>query len=472
MKEAAVTNDHVWKSSLEQAAAIRSGAVRARDIAEAYSERIDAYDGALQCFVARNPAYLDEASAVDAAIARGEEVGPLAGVSIALKDNYLTADMPTKAGSDVPELEFAQVDSHAVAKLRAAGAIFPGKVRMHEFAWGNVTPPTRNPWNTDYVPGGSSGGSGAALAAGLCSAAMGSDTGGSIRIPASVCGTVGLKPTFGLVGRGGVVPHSWSLDHAGPLTRTVSDAALLLTVLAGLDPTDPATRKAPESDYRLGLDKSISGRRIGVIRNHFTERLQTDVRESFDAAIGFFRNQGVEVREFDLPILEYGLGAIFAIELASSSAYHDQSVRAGLTAGFSEDVRDLVEMGRLVSSVDYIRAEQVRTIMMRDFSRILEDVDAIVTPTMPIVGWKSGHWTVDVEGAPESVLSASWRYCYPFNLVGLPALSLPCGFDTDGLPIGLQIAGKAFAEDTVLNLASAYERAHEWSAMRPPQFSA
>ncbi len=466
-----MNNDHVWKSVSEQAAAIRSGAVHARDLAEAYNERIDAYDGELHSFVARNANYLDDASAIDAAVARGEAVGPLAGVSIAIKDNFLTAGMPTKAGSDLPEFQFAQIDSHVVAKLRAAGAIFPGKVRMHEFAWGNVTHPTRNPWNTDYVPGGSSGGSGAALAAGLCSAAMGSDTGGSIRIPASVCGTVGLKPTFGLVGRSGVVPHSWSLDHAGPLTRSVADAALLLTVLAGPDPADPATLKAPAKDYRQGLDKDISGRRIGIIRNHFTERLQTDIRKSFDAAIGFFRSQGVDVREFDLPILEYGLGAIFAIELASSSAYHDQSVRAGLTAGFSEDVRDLVEMGRLVSSVDYIRAEQVRTVMMHDFGRILEEVDAIVTPTMPIVGWKSGHWTVDVEGTPESVLAASWRYCYPFNLVGLPALSLPCGFDTEGLPIGLQIAGRPFAEETVLNLANAYERAHEWSGMKPPWLS-
>lgn len=462
---------NIWKSASEQQAAIRTGAVRARDLAEAYSARIDAHDGELHSFVARNPNYLEDASKVDAAIARGEDVGLLAGVSIAIKDNFLTADMPTKAGSEMAGLKFDQVDSHVVAKLHAAGAIFPGKVRMHEFAWGNVTHPTRNPWNVGYVPGGSSGGSGAAVAAGLCVAAMGSDTGGSIRIPASVCGTIGLKPTFGLVGRGGVVPHSWSLDHAGPLTRTVSDAALLLTVLAGPDPTDPVTVNAPATDYRQGLDESVAGKRIGIIRNHFTKRLQGDIRKSFDAAVEFYRGQGATVIEFDLPILEYGLGAIFAIELASSSAYHDQSVRAGLTSGFSDDVRDLVEMGRLVSSVDYLRAEQVRTVMMEDFGRVLEEVDVVMTPTMPIVGWKSGHWTVDVEGMPESVLSASWRYCYPFNLVGLPAISVPCGFDGDGLPIGLQIASKPFAEKVVLNFANVYERNHEWSEMRPPGFS-
>jgi aspartyl-tRNA(Asn)/glutamyl-tRNA(Gln) amidotransferase subunit A len=466
-----VDKSSVWRSLSEQAAAIRTGALSARDLADAYNERIDAYDGELQSFVARNPDYVEDASKVDAAIARGEDVGLLAGVGIAIKDNFLTADMPTKAGSEAIGVQFGHVDSHVVAKLRAAGAIFPGKVRMHEFAWGNVTHPTRNPWNLDHVPGGSSGGSGAAVAAGLCAAAMGSDTGGSIRIPASVCGTVGLKPTVGLVGRGGVIPHSWSLDHAGPLTRTVADAALLLTVLAGPDLTDPVTVRAPAADYRQGLNESVAGKRIGVIRNHFTERLQGDIRKCFDTAVEFFRGQGATVVEFDLPVLEYGLGAIFAIELASSSAYHDHSVRAGLTSGFSEDVRDLVEMGRLVSSVDYLRAEQVRTIMMRDFGRIMEEVEVVMTPTMPIVGWKSGHWTVDVEGTPESVLSASWRYCYPFNLVGLPAISLPCGFDSDGLPIGLQIASRPFAEKVVLNFANVYEHAHEWSEMKPPRLS-
>ncbi len=462
-----MTTNAIWWPITEQAEAIRTRRISAVELAGEYSRRIADIDPTIQSYVATNPDLLKQAAEVDDAIARGCDPGPLAGVCIAIKDNYLTADMPTRAGTGVEQLTFGQKDSHAVARLRAAGAILPGKVRMHEFAWGNVTHPARNPWNTAYVPGGSSGGSGAAVAAGLCAAAMGSDTGGSIRIPAAACGTVGIKPTYGLIGRSGIVPHSWSLDHAGPLTRTVADAALLLNVLAGPDADDPvAAVRAPE-DYMRELGTSLRGRRIGILRNHFTERVHEDVRAAFKASIDFFRREGAEIREYDVPLLEYGLGAIFAIELASSSAYHEQAVRDGLTAGFTDDVRDLVEMGRLVSSVDYMHAEQVRSLMMADFARIFTEVDVVATPSMPITAWKSGEWTVDIDGTPESVLAASWRFTYPFNLVGLPAISVPNGFDRAGLPTGLQIAGPAYADARVLNVAHLYERVHDWHARQP-----
>jgi aspartyl-tRNA(Asn)/glutamyl-tRNA(Gln) amidotransferase subunit A len=303
--------------------------------------------------------------------------------------------------------------------------------------------------------------------AGLASAALGSDTGGSIRIPASLCGTVGLKPTFGRIGRSGIVPHSWSLDHAGPLTRTVGDAALLLGALAGPDPSDPSCRDRPVPDYTAALGQPIEGLRIGVCRNHFFDRNQTEVGDAVETAIGDLAAAGATIHDFEVPNLEYGLGAIFAIELSSSTAYHDASLRAGLTPQFEPDVRSLIEIGRLVTGPDYLKAEQFRRVLIEDFQSAFEELDAIITPTTPLTAWARDATTVEIAGGPESVLAASWRLTYPFNLTGMPAISLPCGFDRDGLPIGLQIAAKPFDEAMVLRVAQAYEKRHDWWTRRP-----
>ena len=286
-------------------------------------------------------------------------------------------------------------------------------------------------------------------------------------MPASVTNTVGLKATFGRVSRDGVVPHSWSLDHAGPLTRTVSDAAHVLNVLAGYDAADPACQDQPTPDYSKALRKPIKGLRLGVCRNHFFERNQPDVERAVEQAITDLAAQGATVREFEIPLLEYGLGAIFAIELASSTAYHDVSLRAGRTGHYKPDVRSLVEIGRFVTGPDYLKAEQYRTVLMEEFRKAFDNVDVILGPTTPITAWKIGEWTVDVGGKQESVLAASWRFTYPYNLTGLPAISVPCGFDRAGLPIGLQIAARPFDEMTLLRVAHAYERDHDWKDRLP-----
>lgn len=447
---------------------IAAGRLTSEDLVADSLARIGRDDGALQSFVHLSATALEEARAADAARARGVPLGPLHGVPVAIKDNYTTAGQPTRAGSAVPGLDFPQVDSQCAARLRAAGAILIGKTRMHEFAWGMVTPPTANPWDRARVPGGSSGGSGAAVAARFCRAALGSDTGGSIRIPAALCGTVGLKPTYGRIGRSGIVPHSWSLDHAGPLTRNVEDAALMLQVLAGHDPADPASSTAPVPDYMAELAEPLAGLRVAVVRGHFFEAIDEEVADAVEAAFGFFGANGAQIREARAPALQYGLGAIFAIELASSTAYHDRRLARGETAQFTPDVRDLVEMGRLVSGPDYLKAEQMRARIMQDFADILSEADIILTPTSPITAWRKDEETVRLGGRDESVLAASWRLTYPFNLAGLPALSLPCGFDRRGLPIGLQIAARPFAEAMVLRAALAYERAHGWADARPP----
>lgn len=429
--------------------------------------RIERLDGTLQSFVVLADDVIGQAKAAEAEIAAGRYRGPLHGVPIAVKDNYLTADMPTSAGTEAPGVTFPKRDSAAVARLRAAGAIVLGKTRMHEFAWGNVTPPTRNPWDTARVPGGSSGGSGAAVAARLCPVALGSDTGGSIRIPASVCGVVGMKPTFGRVSRAGIVPHSWSLDHAGPLSVTVADAALVLQALAGHDPADPGAAAIPVPDFSAGIGKPARGLRIGVVRNHFFGRNQPDVDAAVEAALAFYAAEGASVMDAKLPILEYGLAAIFAIELSSSTAYHAANLASGAVAALTPDVRLLVEMGRLVTGPDYLKAEQLRRVLMRDVARLFEDVDVIIGPTCPLTAWRIGEWFVVVGDEPESVLAASWRLTYPWNLAGIPSISVPCGFDRDGLPIGLQIAAKPFDEATAIHAAHAYEKAHSWKDRVP-----
>jgi aspartyl-tRNA(Asn)/glutamyl-tRNA(Gln) amidotransferase subunit A len=449
------------------APALRAARLSPVALTESALERIRLQDRVLKSFVAVSDAALDAARVAERELRDGLWRGPLHGIPIGIKDNYFTADMPTTAGSTAPGVEFPIVDSAVAARLRAAGAVLIGKTRTHEFAWGTICPPTRNPWDVSRIPGGSSGGSGASVAGGLCVAALGSDTGGSIRIPAALCGLVGLKPTFGRVSRTGIVPHSWSLDHPGPMTRTIADAAAMMNVLAGYDPSDPGCRNERVPDYAAALDQPIDALRIGVCRNHFFGRNQEAVESAVEAAITYLGRAGASVVEFRLPNLEYGLAAIYAIELASSTAYHDRALQAGRTASYTADVRRLVEIGRLVTAVDYLKAEQLRHVLMTDLARAFEMVDVIVSPTLPLTAWKPEVETLEIAGAAESPLAASWRLSYLYNLTGLPAISLPCGFDSDGLPIGLQIAAKPFDEIAVLRVGHAYERGHGWRDARP-----
>jgi aspartyl-tRNA(Asn)/glutamyl-tRNA(Gln) amidotransferase subunit A len=450
------------------AARIARGELASATVTETMLGRIEKLDGELKAFVHLNAAALAEAHRCDEEAAAGRLRGPLHGVPVAVKDNYLSVDMPTRAGTRAPGYQWPLHDAAAVARLRAAGAVMIGKTRTHEFAWGTETPPTSNPWDLARIPGGSSGGSAAALAARLAYAALGSDTGGSIRIPASLCGVVGLKPTFGRISRAGIVPHSWSLDHAGPLALSVRDAALLLQVLAGYDHADPASARQTLPNFSAALGAGLGGLRIGVCRNHFFGHNEADVEQSVEEAIRDISALGAEVVDFEVPNLQYGLGAIYAIELASSAAYHDRALKDGATCAMADDVRSLVEIGRLVSASDYLRAEQLRALLIRDFESVLQRVDVIVVPSSPVTAWKSGQESVITGGIEESPLAASWRLTYPFNLTGMPAISVPCGFDKRGLPVGLQIAGALFDEATILRVAAAYESVHQWHAVLPP----
>lgn len=446
-----------WSSVRRLSGLLSSGAISSEELTRHLLARIDRFDGRVNSFIHVADDALDQARESDRR-RRAGDAGPLEGIPVALKDNYLTRGQPTTAGSTAPGIGFPQdQDSACAERLRAAGCVLLGKTRTHEFAWGTVCPPTANPWDPDRIPGGSSGGSAAAVAAGFVPVALGSDTGGSIRIPASFCGTVGLKPTFGRISRHGIVPHSWSLDHPGPLTRTVEDAATVLGVLAGHDRRDPGCQDRAVPDYAAALNDGVRGLRVGIIENHFMDRNTAAVQACIEARIADLVHAGARVMRARMPLLEHGLGAIYAIEIASSGAYHDRSVSAGFSARFQSDVRDLIELGRMVTAVDYLKAEQVRTRLCGEFQRLFDEVDVVVTPTEPLTAWKRGATHVHAAGRDESVLAASWRLTYPFNLTGLPAISVPCGFDPDGMPIGLQIAARPFDEATALRCAAAVE---------------
>lgn len=411
---------------------------------------------------------LAAAHAAQREIDAGHWRGPLHGIPVALKDLYDVAGKPTSASSRVRRDHVADADAQCVARLRRAGAILIGKTHTHEFAFGTLTPQTHNPWNTDHVPGGSSGGSAAAVAAGCCPATLGSDTGGSIRIPASACGVVGLKPSYGRIGRSGITPLSWSLDHPGPITRTVRDTALLLGALAGHDPGDPASVKLPVPDYTATLDDGVRGLRLGVPTNYFFDQVDADTERSVRAAIACLQDLGATLVEVDLPLTELYMSTENGIVMAEAAEYHHDTLRER-AADYGEEVRAMLEIGSLAPATGYIRAQRLRERIRRAWeSEILPKLDVLLAPAIP---GPAAHrdqilftWP---DGSEEPVGRAYVRLSCPANLTGLPAISVPCGFTGAGLPVGLQIIGAGFDEATVLRVASTFEAATPWHERTP-----
>jgi aspartyl-tRNA(Asn)/glutamyl-tRNA(Gln) amidotransferase subunit A len=446
-----VTSTELWQlTATEIASALASGKFSAEELTRHYLGRIESLDGGLHGFVAVSPSALQEARQSDARRRRGAALSALDGVAVAIKDNFVTEGMPTRAGfahyapADMPR------EASLVRLLREAGATIIGKTRMHQFAWGMQTPPARNPWDPSRIPGGSSGGSAIAVAAGFATAAIGTDTGGSIRIPAALCGTVGLKPSFGLVSRHGLVPHSWSLDHAGPLCRSVEDAALLMEAIAAPDANDPASAQRAAQPFHRNLLASKQPIRFAVCRNYFFDAVTDDVKLAVENVVGDLKAAGHEILDVEVPDLAHGLGAIFAIELSSSTAYLQPLLGRKESHLLEPDVRLLVEMGRLVSGADYLQAERFRRRLGGAFMSVFERADVILTPTMPLTAWKHADTRVRIGTRDESIVAVSWRLTYPWNLLGMPAMSVPIGFGAGKLPIGLQIGGPAFGEDAVL----------------------
>jgi len=442
------------------------------EVTRAYLERIEALDEALNAYITVTAAQaLADARRCEEEIMRGDYRGPLHGVPVALKDLYDTAGVPTTAASKIYADRVPAEDATSVTRLRAAGAIILGKTNLHEFAYGVTSEssyfgPARNPWDPERVAGGSSGGSGAAVAAGLCVVATGTDTGGSIRIPAALCGIVGLKPTYGRVSCHGVLPLSWALDHPGPMTRSAYDAAVMLAAMAGYDPRDPASADVPVPDYTTGLSESLAGLRVGLDPEWALTGVHDEVRSAFQAALDVLKDLGANVVEVSVPGLEEGMEAALTILSAEATAVHEEFLRTR-PDDYQPDVRARLEKGFQVRGIDYGRARRKGEELRREFDLLFQEVDLFATPMCAIPAPKIGQREVTIGGESVPVMASLTRYTRVFNLTGLPAITVPCGFSSEGLPIGLQLGGRAWDEATVLRAAYAYERATGWTRHRP-----
>jgi aspartyl-tRNA(Asn)/glutamyl-tRNA(Gln) amidotransferase subunit A len=435
------------------------------EVTEATLEQIERLEPQLNAFITvMADSARQAARAAEAAIMAGDYLGPLHGIPVAIKDLYATQGVATTYGSPLYADWVPDFDAAAVERLKRAGAVLVGKANLHELAYGSTSAnahygPVRNPWRLDHHPGGSSGGSAAAVAAGMAHAAMGSDTGASIRQPAACCNLVGLKPTFGRVSKFGALPLAWSQDHAGPLTRTVRDAALVLQVLAGHDPRDPTSVDRAVPDFSAAIGQGIRGRRIGVTRAFFFEQCDPEVTAAVDAALGVLEDQGAIVEEVVLPDMAaaFTVGTITIV--VEGAAYHAADLRERPEL-FSDELRASFELGSFYTGIDYVQAQRLRRHLMVETDRAMAGFDAVAMPTAPVP-------TTPIDGSPPEHAMLRPRNTMPFNVLGLPALSVPCGFTASRLPVGLQIAGKAFDEAGILRIAHAYEQATDWHRRRP-----
>jgi aspartyl-tRNA(Asn)/glutamyl-tRNA(Gln) amidotransferase subunit A len=440
---------------------LRTGRVSSVELTTAAIARIDRLNGSLKAFITVTPEQaMRQARQADSELAAGQDRGPLHGIPIAVKDLFFTRGVRTTGGSKPYENFVPEVNAAVVDKLLAAGAVMLGKLNMHEMAYGitSANPhygAVANPWNAAHSPGGSSGGSGTAVAVRMVYAAMGSDTGGSIRIPASFCGVVGLKPTYGRVSRFGSLPLGYSLDHMGPLTRTVRDAAMVLNAIAGYDRRDPASSRRPLVDFVPEEGVSIRGLRIGFPQNFFFDRLDPDVESSVRGAIARAESMGATVKPVTVPDVAALNAVSRMILLAEASAVAEPFLDR--RDQFGADVLALFDQGRLVPATDYVQAQRLRRKMRQEFNRLWADVDCLVTPATPNTAPRIGDTTVRLAGRDEDVRLATTRLVRGVNALGLPALSMPCGLSAAGLPIGLQVIGPAFEEALVLRVAAALE---------------
>jgi len=457
----------------EAAAGLRRKQFSAIELADACLDRIDAIDSKLHSFITPTADLaLEQARQAQRELGSGTDRGPLHGIPIALKDLYATKGIRTTCHSAVLENWIPDSDATTVTKLREAGMVLLGKLGMHEFAFGGPSvdapfPAVRNPWNTAHIPGGSSSGSGAALAAGLCFGALGSDTGGSIRTPSSHCGIVGIKPTYGRVSRFGVIPLSWSLDHAGPMARRVEDCAIMLQVLAGYDAKDNASANVAVPNFQTGMKDGIKGLRVGVPRkNWFDENLGIDqqTEAAFNQALKVLENLGAQIIEIDGKPFSLARKANQTILVCEAYAYHEKTMQE-TPQKFGSSVRRRILEGAFLSATDYLTAQRARTVLNDQIRANFASVDIFAVPG-------AARPPEPFEGMDPNEQNLRPSFTNPFNLTGLPAIAVPCGFTAENLPAGIQFVAPAFQEATCFRVAYAYEQATEWHKQRPALSSA
>jgi aspartyl-tRNA(Asn)/glutamyl-tRNA(Gln) amidotransferase subunit A len=444
------------------ARAFREGRLSPVEVVGALLARIESVDKALNAFITvTEERALEAASRAQEEIMAGHYRGPLHGVPLGLKDLIYTAGVRTTMGSAFFKDYVPDYSATVALQLQEAGAVLVGKTNTHEFAYGptgdrSCFGPTRNPHDPSRISGGSSGGSGAAVAANLLYGSVGSDTAGSIRIPSALCGVVGMKPTFGRVSKHGVFPLSWTLDHVGPLTRTVEDNAIFLSVLAGYDPKDPYSAKEPAEDFARDLGRGVEEAIIGIPKGFYFEHVEDEVGERVREAIEVFRSLGAEVREVGIPHLQETLRAQRYVLAADAYAIHEERLKSA-PENFDEEVRDRLLEGERLKAHRYASAQQRKLGAKDEFEEALGEVDVILAPTLPIAATLIDQREVNIGGYEEPVRSAVTRLTGPANLTGFPSLSVPCGSTTSGLPVGVQLIGRHFDEATLYRFGHAYE---------------
>jgi aspartyl-tRNA(Asn)/glutamyl-tRNA(Gln) amidotransferase subunit A len=466
--------EDILELSLSEAARlVAAKEVSPVELVDASLKRIEAVDAKLSAYIA---VYADEAlrvaSAAEIMIMAGHRLGPLHGVPIALKDNIGLAGQVTTAGSKILQDWRPEEDATVAERLKGAGAVIVGKTNMHEFAWGGTSANphygfVRNPWDTRRFPAGSSGGSGAAVAARMCYGALGTDTGGSIRLPSAVNGIAGLRPTIGRVSNAGVIPLAWSMDTVGPMARTVEDCALMFNAIAGHDPRDAGTASVPTVDYTADLARDIRGLRIGVIPEYFFSHLQPPVHDAVRGALGILTGLGASVADVRADNIHGNISAQLTVESCEPSTYHQRWLRER-PQDYGEDVRTLLEIGELHLATHYLQAQRYRSLLRAEFMDAFKSVDVFVCPTLPFTATEIGETLVEIEGGvKEDMLSAIMQFTGVPSLTGLPSLNVPCGFDEDGLPIGMQIIGRPFDESTLFRVGAAFQGATDFHRRAP-----
>jgi aspartyl-tRNA(Asn)/glutamyl-tRNA(Gln) amidotransferase subunit A len=450
---------------------VRKKAISPVELTRTCLQRVDQLNPRLNAFITVTAeAALARARELEDDIQRGRWRGPLHGVPVALKDNIDTAGVRTTAASELFKDRVPSEDAEVVRRLKNAGAIILGKTNLHEFAYGGTSAvsyfgPVHNPWAPDRIPGGSSGGSAAAIAAGLCFGALGTDTAGSVRNPASYCGVVGFKPTYGRVSNRGVVPLSWTLDHVGPLCRTVEDIAAMLGVMAGYDELDSTTVNTPVPDYSRAFQMQTSNLRVGLPQSPFFDSLDPEIAKAVDAAIAVLRKLTSSVKEVALPPTAIPLDQIFIdVRSVEVYAYHSQWLSESPEKYGATTRQRLVDNAADITPSAYARSRRQLELLRREIKKTFAAVDLLVTPTVSVLPAKISD-NVDAKGGLTYPLPI--RNTAPFNVLGLPAISVPCGFTNSGLPVGLQVVGAPYADSTVLALAHAYERQTEWHRRSP-----
>ena len=440
------------------------------EVVEACLTRISSLDPLLRSYITvLAERAVASARQAESEILRGNYRGALHGIPLAVKDNIQTAGTPTTCGSRLLAHWVPSEDATVIRRLADAGAILLGKLNMHEFAFRVVHPdypPPRNPWNLERSCAGSSSGSAAAVAATLCLGSLGTDTGGSIRIPAAYCGVVGFKPTYGLVSRAGVIPLSWTLDHVGPLAKRVEDAAIMLDAVAGPDPTDPGSVTGPTRAFRKGLARSLRSIRVGILPQLLRNTVAREVQQGVRAAADVLRDAGMTIQELELPGLDDAPAVQRTIIFAEAAAYHQKSLLAQ-PADYSQPLREQLALGLALPATQYLQAQRLRRLITGQFLRAFRSVDLLVCPAAPVEATPLGQQSVVIDGETLKDITVLTRLTNPFNVTGLPAITVPCGFSQNDLPLGVQLIGRPFEDDLVLAAAHTYEQSTPWHRRTP-----